>query len=204
MTETCRKEIIYRSEYGTYIPDKTDYKIFKNFIENIYEMCSGDELEDYVPMNKQIPNEGDCHPFMSDIISKISFFSIVYDTPYFNKMDEKISDKIFSYLSKINHFACDYKHIMKDIIYIPKQNDYIFFQKFIDHIPIIYPWRKLKNYDDIYNVYKNLINPSDYREKLIKQIIFRLEQYNLFCVADKYIDKYTQDYISSYLKIGGI
>ena len=120
-------ENLTNNNYQTYIPCEDDYEKFKDFINYIPEMCGGDELEDYLPIN-----EYQCHPFMTSVISKISFYSMVIDKPYLHKINGVISDKIFSFLSTINYFYCDYKHIIENSKYIPQKNDYIFFQKFID------------------------------------------------------------------------
>ena len=71
---------------------KTLFLIYKNFIETFPDNYSGDEIDDYIGSY-----EG-AHPTLVKYIFNLILFAETYNKPYFNKIDNFITDNIISFI----------------------------------------------------------------------------------------------------------
>ena len=67
------------------------YKNYQEFIDEIPDIASGDELEDYI----ETPESA--HKDLMKYIYEMILFGITYEKEYYNKIDNKITNKILEY-----------------------------------------------------------------------------------------------------------
>ena len=68
------------------------YERYRSFIEEIPDIASGDELEDYI----EYPQFGN-RDFVKYIYNMV-LFGITYEKPYYNVIDDDVIEKILNYL----------------------------------------------------------------------------------------------------------
>lgn len=94
--DVCGNYIYFEENYNEKIICLCDKipKIFKNyreFIEEIPDITSGDELDDYI----EYPEDG--HPDFVKYIYNMVLFGITYNKPYYNSINNDIVENILSY-----------------------------------------------------------------------------------------------------------
>lgn len=72
---------------------KTFFLIYKCFIETFSDNYSGDEIDDYIELSYK-----DAHPGLVKYIFNIILFAEIYKKPYFNRIDDFITDNIISFI----------------------------------------------------------------------------------------------------------
>lgn len=72
------------------------FENYQNFINEIPDDYSGDELEDF--MEEPTDNENNVQKIVLNYIHRMVLFGMIYKETYYNHIDDNITDQILSFL----------------------------------------------------------------------------------------------------------
>ena len=72
------------------------FEYYQNFINEIPDDYSGDELEDF--MEEPTDNENNVQKIVLNYIHRMVLFGMIYKETYYNHIDDNITDQILSFL----------------------------------------------------------------------------------------------------------
>lgn len=72
------------------------FENYQNFINEIPDDYSGDELEDF--MEEPPDNENNVQKIVLNYIHRMVLFGMIYKETYYNHIDDNITDQILSFL----------------------------------------------------------------------------------------------------------
>ena len=72
------------------------FENYQNFINEIPDDYSGDELEDF--MEEPPDNENNVQKIVLQYIHKMVLFGMIYKETYYNHIDDNITEQILSFL----------------------------------------------------------------------------------------------------------
>lgn len=72
------------------------FENYQNFINEIPDDYSGDELEDF--MEEPTDNENNVQKIVLNYIHRMVLFGMIYKETYYNHIDDNITEQILSFL----------------------------------------------------------------------------------------------------------
>ena len=72
------------------------FENYQNFINEIPDDYSGDELEDF--MEQPPDNENNVQKIVLNYIHRMVLFGMIYKETYYNHIDDNLTDQILSFL----------------------------------------------------------------------------------------------------------
>jgi hypothetical protein len=72
------------------------FENYQNFINEIPDDYSGDELEDF--MEEPADNENNVQKIVLNYIHRMVLFGMIYKETYYNHIDDNITEQILSFL----------------------------------------------------------------------------------------------------------